>query len=179
MKLEEIAPIALDWFKDPSNAAVITAIDMAESAGDPRAKGDATSTLHSQYDKFSCEGFLSFGLGQIFLGVHTPMIQSMSGLVTPCDLAEWLFDPNNNMRAQHAVFANQGFDAWSVHKVGHHLQYLDAARAAIASLVAAGVGQPADHPPVGTGKEVLELEGILRTSDGVEHHVVVLISEQS
>jgi len=135
MNVNDIAPIALDWFKDPGLAATITAIDMAECGGDERAQGDPVSLVGDRYARYACNGYLSFGLGQVFLGVHTAMIQAMSGLQMPCELADWLRDPNNNMRAQVAIFANQGFQAWSAFNVGAHQTWLEDARAAVAALL--------------------------------------------
>jgi len=131
MTVEQIAVLAYEWLQDPGRAAVLAAVDIAESAGDENAVGDAVAGGLQQYADFACQGHLSFGLGQVFLGVHTPMIQQMSGLTTPCDLARWIQDPGNNMRAQAAILANQGFQAWSTWKLNAHLRWLPQAEAAI------------------------------------------------
>lgn len=133
--IQEIAAIAYDWTKDADTAAILAAIDYAESAGDENAAGDAVAGGLQEYAQYACQGYLSFGLGQVFLGVHSQMVENMGGGSTPCERARWLQDPNNNMRAQVAILANSGFQAWSTYKLRHHERFLEQARAYAATLV--------------------------------------------
>jgi len=146
VNIEEIARIAYDWLRDENDAATLTAIDMAESAGDKNAHGDPVSSFAGRWAEYSCAGYLSWGLGQVFLGVHHDLIARMSGLRNPCDQAEWLQDADNNMRAQAAILANQGFQAWSTFKIGAHKPYLEAARRAVANIVGRPVAPVPGRP---------------------------------
>jgi len=139
-----IARYALDWYKDPDLAIIATAINIAESNGDPNAEGDKAEGPLAPYAAFACHGFLSFGLGQVFLGVHHDMIETMSGETLPCGQAEWLKDPDNNFRAQTAIHANQGWRAWSTFGTKPYLDALSEARLAIAELTQL---QPPLNPP--------------------------------
>lgn len=143
MLIRDIALIAQDWLNDTGKATTMTAIAMAESAGDPNADGDAYQGGLQQYAEFACNNFLSFGLWQIFLGVHHTMVEQMSSLTAPCEQAAWLKDPNNNARAMAAILANSSYSAWSTYNNGAYKQYLPAAHAALREQVT----QPTNNPP--------------------------------
>jgi len=116
--------IAADWWPAREVASTMTAIAMAESAGDNEAAGDPAAGLLQVYAPYACNGKLSFGLWQIFLGVHHQMIRNMSGVANPCAQAQWLYDVQNNARAASAVLANQGYGAWSTYTAGVYKQFL-------------------------------------------------------
>jgi len=173
LSTSEILRIARSWVSDRELAKVLTAICIAESGGDPRAQGDNVRDLNGRFDRFACDGWLSFGLGQIFLGVHTPMIQAMSGLDQPCQLAEWLKDPDNNFRAIAAVNANQGLSAWSVYNNGAYERYLESAEAAGVLLDQEMPQPPHDPAIVGAGGLPLPFEGIITGPDGTEYRITL------
>jgi len=162
----EILRLARDWFPAHETARTMTQIILAESGGDERAQGDNVLLFDGRYDRFQCNNFLSFGLGQVFLGVHTPMIQTMSGLVNSCDLAEWLFDPNNNLRALAAIYANQGFNAWSVYKNGAYRLHLEAVEEAERQLDAEVPPEPVEPPAPGRRTLELPIDFRAMTADG-------------
>jgi len=167
----EVLRVARSWIADKELAKVLTAICIAESGGDPRAQGDNVRDLNGRFDRFACDGWLSFGLGQIFLGVHTPMIQAMSGLEHPCQLAEWLKDPDNNFRAIAAVNANQGLSAWSVYNNDAYTRYLDDAEAA-SVLLDGEAPQPPQEPSIPGARGLpLPFEGIVTGADGTEYRM--------
>jgi len=136
LSINALAMLAYNWLRDEGDAATLAAIDMAESGGNPEAHGDPVSSFNGRWDEYACNGYLSWGLGQIFLGVHHDLIASMSKETQPCMQAAWLTDPDNNMRAQAAVLANQGFAAWSTFKNGAYTKFLPDAQRAIADLIA-------------------------------------------
>lgn len=125
MQIDEVASIALDTW-DESTAQIMVAIAGAESGFDERAAGDALSIfspgLQQAYAPFAYNSHLSFGLWQIFLGVHTPLIRSFSGLSAPEQLAGWLSNPRNNALAAKEILSSQGFQAWSTY---NNQAYLD------------------------------------------------------
>lgn len=138
MSLEECARISLDWW-GPDTAPSMLAIAGAESNFEPTAAGDHISIFNraqqTAYAPFACDGWLSHGYWQIFLGVHTPLIRQMSGLHDPCALANWLHDGNNNARAAAAIRAERGSEApWSTFQQGLHLPFLPTAQAALENL---------------------------------------------
>jgi len=176
LTIDEVATIAFDWLKDLDKATIITAIDMAESGGKEDARGDAVIHDLMSYKDFACQGYLSFGLGQVFLGVHTDMIQSMSGLSSPCQLADWLCDPNNNMRAQAAILANSTYNAWSVYKNGSYRQFLaDATLAVERAALAAGVDPNEGTSPIPRHRPS-QLQGRLFDEAGQPFDVAILLT---
>ena len=91
----------------PDVVALMTAIAMAESGGNPAAHNN--------------RGEDSRGLGQINIG---------PGANT--DLAGYnLFDPAENAKAMRIVYDRQGPGAWSVYSNGMYQQFLDGAPAAV------------------------------------------------
>lgn len=103
MKLSELA--AEGGFTDTRTA---TAIALAESSGNPGATNHNTN------------GTQDTGLWQVN-DVHAGIAGS------PKDVGEfrkWLKDPHNNAKAAAAVFASQGWAAWTVYKTGAYKKYL-------------------------------------------------------
>jgi len=137
LSIEQIATLAVSWWPDPETAATMTAIGMAESNGNTDAHGDPVANMPHQYDAFASQGYLSWGLWQVFLGAHNGRIQAMTHISHPDEQARWLTDPNNNARAAAAILADQGFNAWSVYKGGQYLSWMPLAKAAVAALTVA------------------------------------------
>jgi len=139
MGIAEIALAARDTF-EPSEAIEMLAIAGAESAFKETAAGDRLSDFtieqRHQWEQFACNDFLSFGPWQIFLGVHTQMVEVLSGLKGACPLANWLTNPYNNARAARAILRGQGLSAWTTYNTGQYRQFLNEAQAAIFGLPA-------------------------------------------
>jgi len=118
MDIVEIADIALDAFPSAYQSRMI-AIAGAESGFDPLASGDRLDSFapgtQPAYEPYAVNGYLSFGLWQIFLGVHHPRIQGLSGYTDGPDLVRWLQDPRNNAKAAATILADQGLGAWSTY----------------------------------------------------------------
>jgi len=148
LTIPQVASYALDWFKKPDVATTMTAIAMAESAGDTRAAGDPAINFGGIYDRYACDGYLSFGLWQIFLGVHHGRILNIANVGAACSQADWLKDPNNNARAAAAVFADQGYQAWSTWKIGAHNQYMALAWEAVNQLIRDQLPEKPPMPPI-------------------------------
>jgi len=147
LSINQIAAIAYDWLKDAQKATTMTAIAMGESGGNEAARGDPVSLVGERYREYACGEHLSFGVWQVFLGVHSAMIDRMAGTNSPCARAQWLLDPNNNARAMHAILQNQGYAAWSVYKTNAHQQWMDAALVAVSAAVQGPQAQPVEPTP--------------------------------
>lgn len=144
MSLEECAAIAVPWW-GPEAAPTMVAIAGAESGWNPAAEGDHLSIFNPAqqlaYQPFACNGNLSVGYWQIFLGVHSPLVRNMSGLWHPCELAGWLHDGNNNARAAAAIRVNAGgYKPWSVFNDGSYAAFLPQAEEACRKFLES-------HPP--------------------------------
>ena len=99
------------------NAAIMAAIAMAESGGEPGAHNLSRST-----------GDNSYGLWQInMIDTMGPARIKQFGIRRNEDL----FEPGANAKAARKVHGDQGFGAWSVYRSGAYLQYLPAARRAL------------------------------------------------
>jgi len=133
MTIEITARAASQYFPAFEEAVLMTAICGGESTFNPEAGGDPPIGLLKRYSGFACNGKLSWGLGQIFLGVWAPTVANMSGIdiSRPCDLARWLSDPMNNLRMCRHVFEAQGWTAWSAFKAGTYQPYMESARVAV------------------------------------------------
>jgi len=140
MTIADVAAAAIAEFS-PSDAVTMVAIAGAESGFNPRAQGDALSIFipsqQTAWAPFAVDGFLSFGPWQVFLGVHTLLIQRLSGKTLQADLAEWLYQPANSAKAAKYILDSQGFKAWSVYNNGAYRQFLNEAGAAVATALAA------------------------------------------
>jgi hypothetical protein len=97
------------------SAAVMAAIALAESGGNPKAHNPRPPDN-------------SYGLWQInMLGGMGPERRRRFGLSSN----EQLFDPATNANAARGIYESQGYNAWSVYSSGAYKQYLPAARAAL------------------------------------------------
>jgi len=176
-RIDQLAALTYDWLKDPEKAVTMAAIIKAESGGDEYAVGDPARGALLPYAAFACNGHLSFGLAQIFLGVHTPRVQKMSGLTEPCDLANWLHDPNNNMRAAAAVLADGGFRAWSTFNSDAYLPYVAEAQLAMNYHLANLHVQPVTPPPPPPTLAIYSLEGTVKDENGTTFRLTVELRE--
>jgi len=149
MSIEECARVAVAWFPESSQVTMV-AIAGGESNYNPAAAGDPlrifTPSLQNFYAPWACNDMLSFGYWQVFLGVHHAMIQTMSGASTPCEMAAWLSNPDNNGRAAAAVLVNQGFDAWTVYQNGNYHGFMEQARQAVDAARATAAKPPLPAP---------------------------------
>ena len=79
----------------------MVAIALAESSGNNRAQGDALSSFpadqQTRYAPYDCGGYLSFGLWQIFQGVHFGKLSNLTGSQDPCVWRDYLFRPEGNV----------------------------------------------------------------------------------
>lgn len=138
MDMFELAVIVdiQDW--DDETKATMMAIAKAESALNPDAQGDAISNYRGYwnqlYSPYQCNGFMAFGLWQIFTYWHAQKLIDYTHSNSPCDWAQWLKDPQNNATIANDVLQNQGFSAWSAYNQQTHLDHLTEARIALAAL---------------------------------------------
>jgi len=125
-----------DW--DDETKAVMMAIAKAESALKEDAKGDKLENYRGYwnqlYGPYSCDGFLAFGLWQIFTYWHAQKLTDYTHSKSPCDWAQWLQDPQNNVKIAADILQAQGFSAWSAYNQQTHLDHLTEARLALAAL---------------------------------------------
>lgn len=140
MTIADVAAVAIEAFVG-DDAITMTAIAGAESAFRSDAKGDPlasfTQAQRTAYGPFASEGFLSFGPWQVFLGVHTPLIRSLSGKQAPDDLARWLMNYANNAQAAREILNSQGLSAWSTYTNGQYRPFILEADAAVTTARAA------------------------------------------
>jgi hypothetical protein len=86
---------------DPTIAALMGAIGMAESTGNPRAVGPPTS------------GGRARGLWQIMWPLHAGTFPGLNP-----------FNPNDNARMAVSIYRSQGLGAWEAYTRGMHMQYM-------------------------------------------------------
>lgn len=130
MSIDDCAKAAVaQWSRQ--TAITMVAIAGAESAYRLDAKGDPASK-YPDYAPYACDGWLSHGPYQVFLGAHNGRIHDLSGgLIVPCSQANWLYDWNNSTLCAASILEAQGFRAWSAYQVGFHTKYVPAATAAV------------------------------------------------
>jgi hypothetical protein len=131
--IQEAARAAIQYFPDFGEAVLMTSIMGAESGFEPDAAGDPATGSLAQYQDKACGGKLSFGLGQVFLGVWIERVRKMmqTPQADPCAAAEWLKNPMNNVRMLREIKDAQGWSAWSAYNGGQYLQYYDQATEAV------------------------------------------------
>jgi len=138
MDINDLADICIDAFPAAYQSRML-AIAGAESGFDPLASGDRLDSFapgtQPAYEPYAVNGYLSFGLWQIFLGVHTPRIQGLSGYTDGPDLVRWLQDPANNAKAAATILADQGLGAWSVYNNGRWQDFEIEASAALSGAI--------------------------------------------
>jgi len=154
--IADAALAARDYFAGP-DAITMLAIAGAESAFNPKARGDSLSSFseadRQRYAANSCADYCSIGLWQIFMPVHMEMLEQLSGLSGSCVIANWLTTPANNARAAKAILDSQGLSAWSTYNGGQYEQFINEASSAILTLPS----RPGDH--VGIAITAVSLSG--------------------
>jgi len=137
MSIEATARAALAHFGDMGEAILITAIAGAESGWDDYARGDPATGKLKQYAGYACDGYLSFGVTQVFLGVWASKVAEFSGLDVrnPCALAGWLQEPDNALRMAKHIRDSQGWTAWSAYTAQTFAENMDSARAAVLTVL--------------------------------------------
>jgi len=171
MSIEETARAALEHFPDPGEAILITAIAGAESGWDAAARGDPATGKLAQYAGYACDGYLSFGLCQVFLGVWASKVAEFGGLDVrdTCTLAYWLKVPDNNLRMAKFIRDSQGWTAWSAYNAQTFAANMDSARAA----VTAQIGEPKPSMPRLVGFTFNSGQLRLDFQDGSQHTFTV------
>lgn len=156
MTIADAALAARDYFSPP-DAITMLAIAGAESAFNPKARGDSLSSFteaqRERYGPFTCADYCSIGLWQIFMPVHMEMLERLSGLSGACPIANWLTTPANNARAAKEILDGEGFSAWSVYNGGQYERFVTEAQAALFGLPT----RPSDH--VGIAVTAISLSG--------------------
>jgi len=114
---EKVAALAIQYW-DPKNAAIMAAIAAAESNLNPNVGGDyGTYTKWDEDPNFRCAGYPSWGLWQIYMPSHKSLLQRLGApTYDPYMTARWLSNPQNNAKAAHEIWKNEGFEAWSTYK---------------------------------------------------------------
>lgn len=150
MDIKEVARIVLKHF-EPDDAVIMVAIAGGESGFNENAGGDSPGILIDLRDRgvfdisqssidrakrWNCpqgtnNGPASWGLFQIFVGVWNSTITTMTGITSSCGMADWLKVPENNVRMAKVVFDRQGFNAWTVFRIGRHERFLSQAQQAV------------------------------------------------
>ena len=140
MSIEDAARVALRFWEF-GDAVKMVAIAGAESGWRNDARGDPLSYFHNQgiysYDAYDCEGYLSFGLWQIFQGVHYATLRSLTGSDAPCVWRDWLFNPDQNGSMAFMIWTGRKkagldpFTPWSVYNNGAYLNYMAQALEAV------------------------------------------------
>lgn len=147
----------------PASAApTMVAIMAAESSLDPLATCDDISIYaggagYARAQQYSCTPanahpgpscgpgpWTSFGLGQVNLPAHYPLLERLSGSTSPCAMAQWLYTPANNAAACLDIYLSAGFGAWTTYNNGAYRSNLSKAQAAVASALQQ---QPPPPPP--------------------------------
>lgn len=141
------------YWPDRTEAITMLAIAAGESGQFTQLHGDPVSA-YPQYAAYSCNGFLSHGILQVFAGVHWGKLVQLSGSANPCDWSRWCEDFDNGARAAKAVWderAGDRFRAWSVYNAGHHLPHMARATQEIDDALAAPPPEPTPPAPPGHG----------------------------
>lgn len=154
-----------DW--DNETKAVMMAIAKAESALNEHAEGDPIENYRGYWNQlyapYACNGKLAFGLWQIFTYWHAEKLINYTHSKSPCDWAQWLKDPQNNVTIANDVLQSQGFSAWSAYNQQTHLDHLTEARITLAAL------QTDEDPPWDEGhiESLRPIPSLLRHLAGV------------
>ena len=146
MSIEDAARVVLRFWEF-GDAVKMVAIAGAESGWRNDARGDSLSYFHNQgiysYDPYDCEGYLSFGLWQIFQGVHHHTLLGLTGSSDPCYWRNWLFNPDNNGSMAFMIWTGakkagrDPFTPWSVYNNRAYLNYMAQALEAVERVVRA------------------------------------------
>jgi len=135
MTIDDAARAAKVFFTADVQQTMV-AIAMAESGGDPQAEGDNLASFspiqQAMYADFAINDWLSLGLWQIFLGVHTGIVEEISRTTDKEAMRRWLFEPTNNALIAREIYDSQGFKAWSTYNNGAYKNFLGAAAVACA-----------------------------------------------
>ena len=87
------------------------------------------------YSQWNCNRYTSFGPWQIHLPPHNALVTKLSGLSSPCAMAQWLADYHNNAVAAMWIVGAQGtgLGAWITYVDGKWEKYLGTAQAVSAN----------------------------------------------
>lgn len=126
----DVARLALATWGDDDTAAVMTAVAGAESGWQAAIAGDPDPE-----DPWACAGYTSWGLWQIHMPTwHDALHAALGAPSSPCELAVWLQDPENNAKAARLVHERQGLRAWSAWNDGRWRLYWPQAATAVLQL---------------------------------------------
>ncbi len=161
MDWDSAARLIVQYWTDRDDRATALAIAYAESGLNEWANGDHLSIFDPEMQEtlrpYSCLGYTSYGLFQINVYYNYNLLVYLSGERGPCELANWLKVPENNVYTAFTIWQNRraaGYDPWSpwtVYRLGTYRQYLMQAYAAIDRVTAA----PPEAPPEGVAIDPL------------------------
>ena len=166
---DQAATLVLATGFPASAAPTMVAIMAAESSLDPLATCDGLSIYvgtsgYALAQQYSCDPanahvgpscgtppYTSFGLGQVNLPSHYPLLEQMSGSTSPCAWAQWLYVPAHNVAACYAIWQGSGFGAWTTYRTGAYRQNMPQAKAAVSDVLALASSPPPTAQPPSTG----------------------------
>lgn len=124
---EQIAQVAQNAGFAGDDLITAVAVALAESGGDPNAKGDKVTGMKAT-TALPAGTPTSYGLWQVHWTVHPEVLNGADPSI--------LFDPQKNAQAALIVFQEQGWNAWSTfgNLPGHNNAYaahLDEAEQAV------------------------------------------------
>jgi hypothetical protein len=135
MSIADAAGAVLPYRDVPWKVRMV-AIAGCESGYDRTALGDAREDYPASdplrttpyYVRATYHGrtaeWTSVGLWQINMHYHSGRLQNLTGSTRPNEWAFWLMSPQNAARAADAVYAAQGYRAWSCYNSGGYRRYL-------------------------------------------------------
>lgn len=151
MSLEDAArEAARVWPRD--TAIVMVAIMGCESSWRGDARGDPVSIfppdLQAEVADYACDGFTSFGLGQVNTYYNSGRLRAATGSPLPCIWAGWLYDPAHNIDMCADILSRLGYGAWSCYRNGDYLTHLPAATTAVDAALGGAPPPPPPPPPI-------------------------------
>ena len=150
-------------------AIVMLAIGAAESGQFTSLHGDPASS-YPQYTQYACNGYLSHGFLQIFMGAHYQKLVEHTGSSDPCVWSSYLENFYNCADVGWQVWYDRGggtdygYTAWSVFNNGSYLAYIAQATGVIDSLLYQPPSPPPPPPPpepTPPPAEVIGLEALI------------------
>jgi len=115
MNMNELDPILRDAGFTEAERITMLAIAAAESGLNPAAQGDPLTNYsgywHQLYTPYAANGFLAFGLFQVFTYWHHEKLIFSTKSHNPEDWATWLFVPENNAQMAMLIYKSQGYQA--------------------------------------------------------------------
>jgi len=118
-EIMKVLGLALQYWTE-KDAVIMTAIAGGESGWSPSSVGDLVKDWGIIWNKkkdldpnINSMGACSWGLLQILMPAHLDKLKDLAHTDDYAEIAKWLRDPNNNVKAAYEVWKKQGFGAWS------------------------------------------------------------------